>query len=203
MHSRLAPSGVYYGNSGYSGLITQVVYISKSLTIRGGYTTAFSEPPNPEANQTTLDAQGQGRALFISGDISVTIEGLRVTNGDATGLGGYLEPWIENPGDAGGGIYVAVATTTLRHNDVFSNTAGGELYLGWGDAMLVSENTFVTNTADYGGGMYLDFSDANLTDNMITANTTIGGDYGPTGGGGVYLFVSHPEMIPDALTREV
>ena len=36
--------------------ITQVVYISKTVTIRGGYTTAFIEPPNPSANPTILDA---------------------------------------------------------------------------------------------------------------------------------------------------
>jgi hypothetical protein len=84
--ARPAPAG--YQGAPASGLITQVVYISKTVTIRGGYTSAFTEPPNPEANPTTLDAQGQGRVLLIAGVISPTAEGLRITGGDATGLGG-------------------------------------------------------------------------------------------------------------------
>jgi len=40
-----------------SGSILQVVYISKTVTIRGGYTGTFSEPPDPQGNPTTLDAQ--------------------------------------------------------------------------------------------------------------------------------------------------
>lgn len=47
---------------------TQVVYISETVTIRGGYTTTngFAGPPDPDANLTTLDAQG--RVLYITGE---------------------------------------------------------------------------------------------------------------------------------------
>ncbi|UCC63943.1 MAG: hypothetical protein JSV36_02460, partial [Anaerolineae bacterium] len=76
-----------------SGIVTQAVYISKTVSIRGGYTTAFSDPPDPEANRTTLDAQGQGRVLYITGNISPTVEGLRITGGYVKDSGG------------GGGIY--------------------------------------------------------------------------------------------------
>lgn len=64
-----------------------MVYISKTVTIRGGYTTTngFADPPNPDTNPTTLDAQGQGRVLYITGDISLTIEGLRITGGESAG----------------------------------------------------------------------------------------------------------------------
>ena len=65
--------------------------VRKSVTIRGGYTTSFNEPPDPVANPTTLDAQGNGRVLFIAGVyfrpyISPTIEGLRIIGGDSTVL---------------------------------------------------------------------------------------------------------------------
>jgi hypothetical protein len=82
------------------GDATQVVYISKTVTLRGGYAAPdFSEPPDPQANPTTLDAQGQGRVLYITGAISPTVEGLRIAGGDADGLGGW---WGVG---AGGGVY--------------------------------------------------------------------------------------------------
>src|SRR5512145_2191467 len=102
-------TGVYTGINHYGGL-SQTVYLSKSVTIGGGYTPAFTEPPDPEANPTTLDAQGQGGVLYITGDISVTIAGLRLT-----GAGGG--------GSFGSGISVFTATVTLSHNDIFSNSA--------------------------------------------------------------------------------
>ena len=70
-------TGVYTGVNNYGGL-SQMVYISKTVVIRGGYTAAFTDPPDPKANPTTLDAQGQGRVLFITGMVSPTVEGLRV-----------------------------------------------------------------------------------------------------------------------------
>ena len=45
VHGRTSPS-YYYGSS----TITQVVYISKTVRIRGGYTTtnSYADPPNPD-----------------------------------------------------------------------------------------------------------------------------------------------------------
>jgi fibronectin-binding autotransporter adhesin len=153
-------SGTYTGVNNYDGL-TQVVYISKSVTIRGGYTTAFTEPPNPEANPTTLDAQGQGRVLYITGDISPTIEGLRITGGNAFN---------------GGGVYVISATVNLINNWVFGNTAtddGGGLYLA--PNAILTGNKVTTNTAGYiGGGLFL-VGDAIVEANIIVGNTAFGG----------------------------
>jgi len=84
VQARPAPAG-YNGPS----VITQVVYVSNTVTIQGGYTTTNWLTPYPITQPTTLDAQGQGRVLLIAGDVSPTIEGLRIKGGDATGLGGY------------------------------------------------------------------------------------------------------------------
>jgi hypothetical protein len=197
VHRRPSPGGSDYGHGGGPDVITQVVYISKTVTIRGGYTGAFTEPPDPESNPATLDAQGRGRVLLITQGASATVEGLRVTGGVATGLGGYLEPWIEVPSDAGGGIYVSGAGATLRHNWVFSNAAGGGggLYLGWNDTISVSGNVVTSNTADYGGGLYVDFSDATLWDNVITANSA------GTDGGGLYFFNSDGTFSGNTVKR--
>ena len=80
VQGRPAPAG-YYGSS----VITQVVYISKTVTIRGGYVITDWIRFDPEANPSTLDAQDDGRVLFITGDISPTVEGLRITDGRAGG----------------------------------------------------------------------------------------------------------------------
>ncbi len=67
-----------------TGVVTQVVYVSKTVTIQGGYTMANWITPDSDANLTTLDAQGRGRVIYVTGDISATFEGLRLTGGDAT-----------------------------------------------------------------------------------------------------------------------
>jgi PKD repeat protein len=172
------PVPVGYLNPPPSGVISQVVYISKTLTVRGGYTTTndFADPPDPVVYPTILDAERQGRVLLAAGDISLTMEGLRATGGDATGLGGYSGVnWF--PFDAGGGICVIGATATFSNNMVFGNTAGssgsgGGMYLLNDDSTLIN-NIFTSNTANslYGGGLYTLYSDSMLTGNTFSSNT--------------------------------
>ena len=107
-----------------TGLVAQVVYISKTVTIQGGYTITNWTTPDPDANPTTLDAAGQGRVLYITGEISPTVEGLQITGGEAQGLGGI--PW---GADTGGGLYVITATAVIHNNQIFSNTCSG--FLPW------------------------------------------------------------------------
>ena len=127
--------------------------------------------------------------VYITGDISPVIEGLRITGGNATGLDG-----APGEGDAGGGVYVFVAMATISDNQVFSNTAfygggvclhsgtgtlsgnlvstniGGGVMLFWSDIML-SGNTVSTNT---GSGVQLAGSDATLRGNAVFSNTGSG-----------------------------
>lgn len=201
-------AGTYTGVNSYGGL-AQVVYISKSVTIRGGYTVTNWSVSDAVAHPTTLDARGQGRVLYVPRGISTTIEGLRITGARAYGLGGW-SGW-----DAGGGVYAISATVTIRNSQVFSNIAssggglylvhsavtisdnvlssntaaegGGGLYVGEGVAML-SGNTVVSNTAELGGGLILWFSDATLNGNVISYNTANPFNVGQ--GGGLHLVES-------------
>ncbi len=186
-------AGTYTDMNNYGGL-AQVVYISKTVTIRGGYTTtnAFAEPPDPKANPTTLDAQRQGRVIYITGQISPTIEGLRITGGDATGLGGG---YAGAEYDSGGGMYVITATATISENRIFSNTSelGGGLYLYVGAATLsgniVFSNAAVSgNSGGRGGGLCLWASPSTLNDNTVLSNTTDGV------GGGINLVLSDAQF---------
>ncbi len=132
-----------------AGLVTQTVYISKTVVIRGGYSADFSTR-DTEAYPTTLDAEGRGRGVYIVGDIQPTLDGLRITNGDATGLGGYE---YSGTSDAGGGIYVMTATATLIDVRVYSNTArhGGGAFIA-GSSGRVLDSVISDNHADTGGG---------------------------------------------------
>jgi hypothetical protein len=204
-------SGTYTEINSRHGLF-QVVYLTKTLSIQGGYTTANWTTPDPEANPTTLDAEGAGRVMVISPTITVHLEGLRFVGGDATGLGGGPtialggEPPIK---DAGGGLYILTATVTISDSTIFSNTAsasperpgcGGGLYARAGSVTL-THNTIVSNTAGYsygfGGGIYLDHGGAVLLQNEIVSNTA--SFWGDGYGGGLYLYGrTPPDPFPSA-----
>jgi parallel beta-helix repeat protein len=180
----LVAAGVYTGVQARSG-VTQAVYISKSVTVRGGYTTmdGFASPPDPGANPTTLDAQGQGRVIHVTGNVSPTIEGLRIAGGNAAGLGGGLANQ-----DAGGGVYAYGAHPTIRDCRVFSNTAsgqGGGVYAGGqSDKVVLASNEVYSNTASDGGGFYIHNSDNVLLEaNQVYSNTA-------TYGGGMHFYFS-------------
>lgn len=199
-------SGVYSTVNDYGGQ-TQIAYINKTVTIQGGYAAGFSEPPDPEANRTILDAEGNGRGLYITGEISPTIAGVHITGGNAID---------------GGGIYVITATAHLKDNWVYSNTStsfGGGLYViggaiieassittntasSGGGGILVAaggvlpnlgvaqlrKNVVAGNSACYGAGLDLAFSTAVITANKISNNSAIYCGYDGSGiGGGVLL----------------
>jgi parallel beta-helix repeat protein len=177
--------------------ITQVVYVNKTVTIRGGYTTTngFADPPDPVASPTTLDAQGRGRVLYITGYSSPTIEGLRLTGGNAAGLGG--DP---RGGDAGGGLYLYYSDATLSGNTVLANTAernGGGLFLYHSTATL-SSNTISGNSANQasGGGLYLYHSAATLISNTISHNSA-----DKHSGGGLALLHSDAALISNTVSN--
>lgn len=160
----------------------QIVYVDKSLTIRGGYTTADWSTPDPDTNATELTAMGQGRVMVISGTIDVTVEGLRLTFGDAEGQGEGIPG-----GDSGGGLYVLGATATLRHDWLLNNAAPAGMALGGGglyareSTLTVEECTIMDNYGSWGGGLLVHASVATVRDCRIENNEA--GGLGSAGGG--------------------
>lgn len=179
---RPAPIG-YHGPA----VITQSLYISKTVSIQGGYGAAFAEPPSPETNPTTLDAQGQGRVIFVDRDISATIEGLRITGGDATGLKG--DHWSL---DAGGGLFLwhSAPAASISNNRVSGNRAvvGGGVYVYEGAPTFRSNSVASNTSGDLGGGLFLYSSDATITANTISSNT------GGGGAGGLFAYYRQPTI---------
>jgi uncharacterized repeat protein (TIGR01451 family) len=211
--------GTYTGVSQRDG-VTQTVYLSKTLTIYGGYTTSDWDKPEPEINITTLDAQGLGRVFFMKGGITPTIAGLHITGGNALGLG---------PNGEGGGIYtyneayVGAFNTTLKDNHLYNNKAsdGGGAYLDghahhtltgntfelnladdrggglviFNQPMTLTHNTFSGNSAAYGGGLAVLNADALLQGNRFQENSAL------EAGGGVFAQNSAFEAEGDVLLK--
>lgn len=167
--------GTYTGVSARDG-VTQVVYISKTITVRGGYAITDWSVSHPLTQPTTLDAQGQGRVLYISGDIAPLIEGLRITGGRADGA-------------SGGGVYIDRATATIRDSVVFSNTAqdGGGLVLYRSDAALHGNVISGNVAAGRGGGVSVVQGEAQIDGNTVVANEA-------GRGGGLRLYMGHDTL---------
>lgn len=178
-------AGTCSGVQGRNGLM-QTVYLTKTLTVQGGYTQSFTGPPDPSAYPTILDAEGKGRVFYISGEISPTIEGLRITGGDAYGLGGWGQ---YGDRDGGGGIYAITATLTLSNCQVYSNTAagGGGMALGMSYGSILNNEFYKNSATDIaGGGMDISMGAPLIRGNSIHDNTSTAGN----GGGMNCMFTS-------------
>ena len=171
----------------------QTVYISKTVTVRGGYTTDDWSASYPDVNPTTLDAAEQGRVVYISSPspITPTLEGLRLTNGLVSGCGG--------------GIYAYRAAPVISGCHIYSNrstSTGGGVCLSDTSGARMMRNKVYSNTAySAGGGVRIEDSaaDAYLTNNMVVENglTTSGGGLGA----GVYIYASNAHLLHTTIAR--
>lgn len=174
-------AGTYSGINNQGGK-PQVVYIAKSLTLRGGYTTTDWNTPVPETNITEISAQTLGRVAYITGtNTTVTFAGLHLTYGDANGLKGHSPTSYENY-DAGGNLYINQANVTLNDCHITDGAApsggyGGGLYIHDG-ALTANRTLWHTNEAGHGGAVYLYRAITYITNSRFQNNrtTTMNGD---------------------------
>jgi len=168
-------------NLTYPQTVTQVMFIDKSLTVRGGYTTTDWETAQPITYPTVIDPQGSGRGGLITipdwdTSITVTLEGLSITNGYAEG--------------SGGGLYVYVTSISISGCHVYSNTGGSlgsGLYLG-GDKVTLTNNVIVHNTGgDYGYGV------------VIQGFPTLSGNYIMHNSSGLFLWNNRATLVNNVI----
>jgi uncharacterized repeat protein (TIGR01451 family) len=176
-NSTLRVAGTCGGSERRAGTV-QTLYLSKTLTIQGGYDVmdGLNGPPDPAAYTTTLNAGGQGSVVLISGDVAPTLEGLHITGG---------APITDS---VGGGVRVVNAAATISGCQVYSNTAasgGGGIYLENSNSALNDNVIFNNDAGVYGGGVYLEQSDAVFVNNVIRSNTAA-----LESGGGLYVLDS-------------
>jgi len=199
-------AGVYTGVQARSA-VTQVVYINKTVSLRGGYTTTNWTTPYPLTQPTTLDAQGQGRVVYITGEITPTLDGFVIAHGNATGLRASC---ASDADGCGGGIFVLDAHPIIVNNTITNNTAavvtigyptgttgyGGGLYLEGAVGAVISGNLIISNVASTvhcgaGGGIYLypagnTLSGAKVQFNQVLSNTATTTADGCAWGGGIF-----------------
>jgi len=202
--------------------ITQVVYLDRSLVVRGGYSSDFSAV-EPDLYPTTLDARGLGRVVFITKGLTVTLDGLRIVNGSGE-RGGEVnpDPYLY-PVGSGGGVRSEARFLTVRNCVIMSNTAhyeahsgtagGGGIYQGCAQSgsycsytptLVVEDSRFVSNTADYnGGGLFVEgggipgIGDVTIRDVQFTGNRS------NENGGGVYACYSSLTLLDSDFVHNV
>ncbi len=200
IHVRPAPSTYFF--SGYSDCphmgegvpLTQVVFITRSLVLQGGYSTSDWNVPHPLTQPTVIDAQYQGRGIFVGGNVTVTLSGLEITRGDAKGQCGSF--WW----DSGAGIYVGSATATVSDSRIHGNRSSGLIAAGAGMFFQDSYGYILHNTITdnhitqfgFGGGIGAQYSQIAAVDNIITANAA---GFGGGGGGLCVVNTEKPILI--------
>lgn len=190
---------------------TQIAFISKTLTVSGGYTISDWLTADVVANPTVFDAQGHGRGVtvFGSGTEVVTVTGLTLTGGDYSGLGNPIGVAFRNcrflGADCGGGFYATRAQIHASNLTVVGNIVSRNRDLGRGGGLAL-ESTLAGSTLDnltvtgnqapsvssYGGGLALD-----ATSSVAINNSTFVGNSAKSGGGGVSIIdpVGQIQMI--------
>ncbi|HEX9921632.1 MAG TPA: choice-of-anchor Q domain-containing protein, partial [Anaerolineae bacterium] len=196
-----APAGGTVKVAGYCAGVTltngisQTAYITKSLTMQGGYTSTDWTVSDPDTQPTTLDADRLGRVAVISGTIEVTLDGLILTGG------GNIQA-VPGFQDDGAGLWTN-SVVTLTHSSVISNEIvteddGAGIYVTEGRLTIAdSEIAENINAADDSGGLDIDNSQVTLLRTLVRDNATLNGS--SNGGGMVVRNGSQVEIIDSTL----
>ncbi len=163
------------GDAGLQGLITPggTVTIYGPLPCVGNFSVTANTTIQAGTPTATLDGNGTGAVLAVSGGASLTLRHLKITNGSTSG---------------GGGVDVACCGSTLNltNTQVTGNVAdfAGGVFIDDGTINAVA-SAVSGNSASSGGGIYAqDFATVNLTNSSVSGNTN------GTGGAGGGLFVT-------------
>jgi len=166
---------LYVAGGVYTGTGGAVITVTKSITLAGGWDGLVGTMVvDPATYPTTLNGEGARRVVYISGDITPTLDGLRITNGWAS-IGG-------------GGIYAYSAHPIVNGCQVYSNSAtyAGGIYLNGSNNARLTDNLIYSNvttgTSSGGGGVYMRFSThVTLANNQVFSNSSV------FNGGGIYI----------------
>lgn len=187
-------TGVHTITATNSYTYTQVVFIDKTLTLRGGFDAGnWSAPHDPLNQKSVIDAERSGRGItaFGSGTEAVTIDGFTITGGDYTGLGspdGVHTPVCRRTGfDCGGGLFAYNVELDLLNSYVFDNfgstpdsgrnsDGGGIYFYDTRFGSSITNTTVISNTVSgqhgEGGGMEIVAGkDVTITDTVFKNNT--------------------------------
>ncbi len=180
---------IYFATGAYTSTSGQVMLITKSLTMVGGWSGNTSGPVvvNPQAYVSIVDGQGLRRGMVVqcTGDI-VIVQGFTFRNGYHSTKGGGVAAMagavrLENNrfentfADSYGGAIAVISTEDVKivRNTFEGNSAtygGGALYLADSSNVLVSENRFTGNSAGYGSAIHVDSGTVVVQRNVFDGN---------------------------------
>lgn len=171
---------IYIAEGNYTGTGGAVISITKSLNLYGGWDGAptGSVMRNQLLYPTTLDGEEQRRVVYITGPVTVTLEGLTIAYGKI--ISTTASGWD------GAGLYARDALLTLRYTNFYSNEidvhdvvhsyayGGGAAVEG--GSLLVEASSFRWNgawahRASLGGGLSISHTlAATVTDTLFQDN---------------------------------
>lgn len=189
---------IYMAQGTYTGTGDAVFSVAKSVKIFGGWDALTSTLPvrDPDIYTTTLDGENARRVVYISGDITPTLDGFVITRGNSSNAA--IDPGY------GGGIYSGDADPIITNNVIGDNIAytdpnswaqGGGIFIRHSDGLptpsiirgnLITNNTASSSYRGKGGGLLVAFCDGIL----IRENTFLDNLAGATNngmGGGLAL----------------
>lgn len=180
----------YCADSVYSNGLYLIAYVTKTLTLRGGYNPGDWTMIDPAIYPTTFDALTQTNSVLVTGGASARFENLRFLNASSDGF--RMQPGtvvvISNSlfmsATTGGGLWnaggiVTVSNSIFNHNSAGIIADGPSIFISVttinnGDGILVNptspdtiqiiDSTLSNNDNN---GIY------NLGGNTVVSNTTI------------------------------
>jgi hypothetical protein len=197
----------------YTGTADTVAYLTRSLTIEGGYDHACAEH-QPELHSTVLDGQGSRAVVSILDAGDVTLMHLTFTHGN-----GMFNNCMA--GGCGGGVFIIGSSLHLSHSVLSHNVAssgagsgaGGGLF-AWNSHVEMWGTQVVSNTArahsvpgepgtgggrtgsGNGGGLAAAFvTDGEVRDTVFEGNRTTPVNNSGSGSGGGLFIVSSPDFL--------
>lgn len=164
-----------------TGIYTENVTISKTVTVQGGWNSDFTVRDPTTYSSTIRPADAMQTVVAIE-DADPTFDGFTITGGRAD-LGG----------NHGGGLRIVDSNAHVYSNTITGNSAylfGGGVWIQRGAPIL--ENNRIENNVSlgpgqdaYGGGVMVENGRVTLVDNVIAGNVVSGTT---TYGGGVAVF---------------
>lgn len=200
---------IYVAQGTFTGTSGAVITLTKSITLFGGWDATAVIPPvrNSEMYPTILNGEDARRVVYISGNITPTLDGFVITQGNAS------EAAID-PG-YGGGIYSNSANPIFTHNVISGNVAsnnpvawgfgGGICILNPPGMAIVSKNRITNNSAntanagDGGGVAVRGGNGVTVSENTFQGN--LAGLTTNSNGGGLSLYNS-PAVVSGNLLQD-
>jgi hypothetical protein len=186
-----------------AGVYVENVFISRTVTLQGGWAPDFSVRDLSQYTSTVLPADETYSVMTVDGNlgdtslVAPTIDGFEITGGRAD-LGG----------NSGGGLKITSSDAMVISNTIRDNWAyqfGGGIYAVSGTLRIVG-NRIESNIAvgegmdAFGGGIRLENSDVDIIDNVIAGNTVSGTQ---AHGGGLQLFNTQASIQGNLIENNV